>query len=76
MKPATLLLACLGAVAVGLFVSSRALLIWAGPMQETSIGAKTFECHYFTGAGLITRTYVNEPTGLIGRDTCPRFLVL
>jgi len=76
MKSMTFFLACLGAVALGLLVSSRAVLIWAGPMQETPIGANTFECHYFTGAGLITRTYVDEPTGLVGRDTCPRFLVL
>lgn len=76
MKSSVFLLACVGAVALGLFVSSRALLIWAGPMQETPIGASTFDCHFFTGAGVITRTYVNEPTGLVGRDTCPRFLKL
>ena len=76
MRLSVFLLACIGAVALGLFVSSRALLIWAGPMQEMPIGASTFDCHYFTGAGVITRTYIDEPTGLVGRDTCPRFLML
>ncbi len=76
MKSALFVLACLGALAAGLFVSSRAVLVWAGPLEETAIGAKTFQCTYFTGAGIITRTYVNDPSGLVGRDTCPRFLAL
>ena len=76
MKLSVFLLACIDTVALGLFVSSRGLLAWAGPIQETPIGANIFDCHYFTGAGVITRTYFNEATGLVSRDTCPRFLKL
>jgi hypothetical protein len=76
MKSIVFLLMCLGALSLGLLVSSRAVLIGAGPMKETGIGAKTFECHFFTGTGVITRTFVDEPTGLVGRDTCPRILTL
>ena len=74
MKLGTLIVAGAAAIVFGMFVFFRAKLIWARPMQEMPIDPTTFDCHYFTGAKLNKRIYMNEPTGLIGRDTCPRIL--
>jgi hypothetical protein len=56
---------------LALFFSSRGMLIWSASPKE-KVGM--LKCEYFTGFGVVERSFLFTPQGFLGRDTCPRFL--
>lgn len=68
-----LVLAALVAGWAALFFSGRGLLVWF-ITPEGSAGM--LECRYFTGTGVVQRKFLYTQGGLLGRDTCPRFVEL
>ena len=78
-KPTKTLLVAIAATLVvawlGLFVSSRGLLVWgSGPEGDRKVGM--LKCQYFTGTGITERQFLYSEQGFLGRDTCPRFVNL
>jgi len=60
-------------VCLGLFFSGRGIVIWSSaPSEKLGI----LKCHYFTGFGVVDRQFLYTEQGLLGRETCPRFIEL
>jgi hypothetical protein len=58
-----------------LFLSNSAVLVWgSGPGGDAKVG--TLRCHYFTGTGFTERKFLYTETGVLGRETCPRWIDL
>ena len=58
-----------------LFLSSKAVLIWgSGPGGDAALGA--LRCTYFTGTGFTERKFLYSESGVLGRETCPRWIDL
>lgn len=73
MKIAAAIAGILLLLCLGLFFSSHAMLLWSSAPKE-KVG--TLRCTYFTGFGTVERTFLYTEQGFLGRDTCPRFIVL
>ena len=57
----------------GLFVTQSAVIVnWK--TTENSVGIPKLTCTYFTGLGLIDKTYVKTDLSMVGRETCPNFI--
>ena len=56
-----------------LFFSGRGMLVWFTSPNE-NVGM--LHCHYFTGTGVVERQFLYTKQGMLGRDTCPRFIDL
>jgi hypothetical protein len=56
-----------------LFFSGRGMLVWfTEPQQKVGM----LKCQYFTGTGVVERQFLYSKQGMLGRDTCPRFIEL
>lgn len=76
MTKANFSLAAMVALAVlwlMLFFSGRGVLVW---FTEPAKDVGMLKCHYFTGTGTVERQFLFSKQGFLGRDTCPRTLVL
>lgn len=72
-KLSLLFIAALVSAWITLFFSGRGLVVW----YTTPDGnAGMLECQYFTGVGLVERRFLYTKSGLLGRETCPRFVEL
>jgi hypothetical protein len=68
-----ILLATLVVLWLALFFSGRGMLVWFTQPHE-KLGM--LRCHYFTGTGVVERQFLYTEHGVLGRDTCPRFVDL
>ena len=71
MKIAATLVGLIFVFCLTLFFSSRAMLVWS-TSPDDKVGV--LKCEYFTGLGIVERTFLYTPQGFLGRDTCPRFV--
>jgi len=55
---------------------SSAGVLYASEIRPPSAagGQAAIACSYFTGLGTVTREYWHSPTGVMGRDVCPRLI--
>jgi len=57
----------------GLFVTQNAVFV-NSKTTTNAMGIPTLHCTFFTGLGLLEKTYVKTSMGMMGRETCPNFI--
>jgi len=71
-KRLTTILVLLVIAWVGLFYSSRAVLVW----QWTDDAHNELSCYYVAATGPFKRTHFHTESGVLGRAECPRVIKL
>jgi hypothetical protein len=66
-------LATVAVLWLSLFFAGRGVLVWFTQPHE-NLGL--LNCQYFTGTGVVERQFLYTKQGLLGRETCPRFVDL
>ena len=56
-----------------LFFSGHGILVW---FTEPGEKVGMLKCQYFTGTNVVERQFLYTRQGMLGRDTCPRFIEL
>lgn len=52
------------------------LIQWTAPYLKDTTHNETMNCTYITGLGIVTTTFWYNPTGILGKVKCPRFIDL